>query len=227
MKLSVNMVIQILGIIFQAINAMSDFFPDKALVASIAALIQAVIGVLSHFKNPDGTPATVAYVPKKSDAKYLGLLMLFVVLMVAPCMAQETNQGYENFAAMGASWNQYASPGIAGSLLYAKRLGDSDDTYSFSYVDLISKSQEQFSAATSITTGVAKKLLKFGKARVYGTTGVGLLAGGENIGYSWTAGGALAIPLGKGFQVLPNVRVIKSSLTDFHAIYGLMLGFGK
>jgi len=229
MKLSVNVIFQLLATLGQGANAIYDFVPLKYkwYVAAAIGFIQMLAGWRASYFNPDGTPAREPYVKKSGGTGLTNLftMLFFLTLLCVPCMAQE--KGYENFVAAGASWNQYASPQIAGSLLYAKRLGADDSTYSFNYVDLISKNTEQFSTATSITAGIAQKLLVLGKAKVYGTTGVGIMAGGENIGYSWTAGGAVAIPLGKGFQVLPNVRVIKSSLTDFQAIYGLMIGWGK
>jgi len=153
------------------------------------------------------------------------LLAVFVILCFSlPMMAQDA--GYENFAALGGSFNQYADPSIAGNLLYAQRLGADDSTYNFNFVDIVSKQEDTFKVATSVTFGLAQKMLTFGRAKVYVTTGVGFLAGDENLGYSWTGGGAVAIPLGKGFQFVPNVRFLKSSLTDFQPIFGLMLGWG-
>jgi len=128
---------------------------------------------------------------------------------------------------MGGSFNQYAEPSISGNLLYAQRLGLDDSTYNFNFVDIVSKNEDEFKVSTSVTFGVAQKMLTFGRAKVYVTTGVGFLAGDENLGYSWTGGGAVAIPLGHGFQVLPNIRFLKSSLTDFQGVFGLMIGWGK
>lgn len=63
MKLSVNVVIQILGLAGQAVTAVSDILPPRARVWAFVALsaIQGISGVLAHFANPDGTPASVAY----------------------------------------------------------------------------------------------------------------------------------------------------------------------
>jgi hypothetical protein len=64
MPLSVNYVIQILGVILQVINQTSDTLPPKGKfwATVIMAVIQGVIGVLAHFSNPDGTPSSVPYV---------------------------------------------------------------------------------------------------------------------------------------------------------------------
>lgn len=154
------------------------------------------------------------------------LLLAAAMLLLGGSLFAQT--GPENFAAMGMGWNQYVSPQINGNLLYAHRLDDAAaPLYSFTFVDLISQQTEKFSVATSITTGIAKQFLQVNTVRVFATTGVGVLAGAENVGYSWTSGGAVSVPLGKGWALLPNVRVIKSSLTDFQWIGGVMLGWGK
>lgn len=72
-KLSVNAVIQICGTLLQVVNAMGVLFPvgssgQKWILASASA-IQGVTAVLSHFSNPDGTSAKVAYGPKVSLTK--------------------------------------------------------------------------------------------------------------------------------------------------------------
>jgi hypothetical protein len=93
---------------------------------------------------------------------------------------------------------------------------------------VISKSVKPFTVTTSITTGVAQHIKTVGIARIFLLTTAGVAAGGDNVGYSWTAGGAVAIPIGKkGWAVVPMVRVIKSSLTDFQGIYGVNVGWGK
>jgi hypothetical protein len=66
MRFSLNMVIQILGMAGQAINALVDFVPPKSkpIAAGVIGVIQAVTALLAHFSNPDGTPAADPYVKK-------------------------------------------------------------------------------------------------------------------------------------------------------------------
>jgi hypothetical protein len=160
----------------------------------------------------------------KGQSRFRRFLVMIglVFLMIAPLAAAEAP---ENFAALGMSWNQYAVPQLSGNLLYAKKLGES--TYSFNFVDMVSTSMVPFKTATSITTGIGQRFLRIGSVSVYGTTGVGILAGGENVSYSWTSGGAVSIPIGKGFAILPNVRFIKNSVTELQWIGGVMIGWGK
>jgi len=152
------------------------------------------------------------------------ILLAVALLLILNCPIFAADEP-ETFGAMGMSWNQYAAPQISGNLLYAKRIDDG--LYSFNFVDVISKSMQPFSTATSVTTGIGKRVGHLYGAPIYLTTGVGVLAGERNTGYSWQSGGTIALGLGKGWELLPNVRVIKSSLTDFQFIVGIMIGLGK
>jgi len=159
--------------------------------------------------------------------KRIALLCLILTFLSAPAWGQaQSPKDADQFVAAGVSLNQYAAPQISGMLLYAKRLADTG-TYSFSLVDVISKSVKPFNAATSITTGIAQKLFMVGPARVFAVTTIGTIVGGDEIGYSWTGGGAVAIPLGKGWNLMPSVRVLTSGVTSRQMIYGLAVGWGK
>jgi hypothetical protein len=64
MKFSVNSTIQLLALIAQGINAVSDLLPPRGKFYAAVALaaVQGVVGVLAHFSNPDGTHATQPWV---------------------------------------------------------------------------------------------------------------------------------------------------------------------
>lgn len=63
MRFSVNLVIQVLALAAQAINATQDLLAPEARFWAMVALsgIQGVTAVLAHFANPDGTPVTEPY----------------------------------------------------------------------------------------------------------------------------------------------------------------------
>lgn len=67
MKISVNSVIQLLALIAQGINAVSDLLPPRGKFYAAVALaaVQGVVGVLAHFSNPDGTHATQPWARKE------------------------------------------------------------------------------------------------------------------------------------------------------------------
>ncbi len=63
MRLSFNVIVQLLMTAGQAGNAILDFVPPakKPIVAAGLGAIQAVTAFLSHFSNPDGTSAKLPY----------------------------------------------------------------------------------------------------------------------------------------------------------------------
>lgn len=63
MKLSWNIVLQVLALILQVYNQIGELIPEegKPIAMFVIAVIQAVIGLVAHYKNPDGTPVTTAY----------------------------------------------------------------------------------------------------------------------------------------------------------------------
>ena len=65
MKLSTNLIIQILGTITQILNQATPFVTSdkaKAVIAASVGIAQTLSALLAHFSNPDGTPAQAAYV---------------------------------------------------------------------------------------------------------------------------------------------------------------------
>jgi hypothetical protein len=66
MKLSWNMLFQALGSGIQLANLISGAIPPKyqPAVALLTALAQTAVAWKAHQTNPDGTPASTAYVKK-------------------------------------------------------------------------------------------------------------------------------------------------------------------
>ena len=66
MKFSVNVAIQMLALVAQAINATQDFLPERGRFWAMVGLsvVQGATGVLAHFANPDGTPAAAPYIKR-------------------------------------------------------------------------------------------------------------------------------------------------------------------
>jgi hypothetical protein len=60
-----TIVFQVLGLVVQLGSALTNIVPDKykLLFGTVIGAIQAIQAAVAHNYNPDGTPATVAYVP--------------------------------------------------------------------------------------------------------------------------------------------------------------------
>lgn len=170
------------------------------------------------------------------------LVLMVMAFATLPVFAQGSTE-VKDFVAAGVNWNQYAAPQVNGSLMYARNI--SGGTYSFTMMDIFSKTMQPFTVTTSITTGVGQHIKDIGIVRIYGLTTIGVAAGGAvsssdvpaaesskedkaTVGWAWTGGFALPIPIGKkGWCLMPTVRFIKSSFSDFQGIYGVSIGWGK
>jgi len=66
MKFSVNVAIQMLALVAQAINVTQDLLPERGKFWAMVGLsaVQGLTAVLAHFANPDGTPVEAPYVKK-------------------------------------------------------------------------------------------------------------------------------------------------------------------
>jgi len=69
MKFSVNVVIQMLALAAQGINATQDLLPPRGRFWAMVAFsaVQGLTAVLAHFVNPDGTPAQAPYIRKSQE----------------------------------------------------------------------------------------------------------------------------------------------------------------
>lgn len=65
MKFSWNLITQVLGTIVQGANAVGGILPPdiKVTVALGVGVIQAIVALIAHFSNPDGTSAKSMYIP--------------------------------------------------------------------------------------------------------------------------------------------------------------------
>ncbi|SEG56204.1 hypothetical protein SAMN05421819_3552 [Bryocella elongata] len=159
-----------------------------------------------------------------------------------PCSAQTASTGSSvtNLYAAGASFNQGATPAVAGSALYAHQLTISPDsyaggTYAFTMLDILPNGTKPFTVSTNISAGIAQRVATIAGHDVLAPTSAGISFTGVNTGWAWSTG--VAVPLrfkpksdGSAWFLVPTVRVIKSSVgggTGYQPVIGLMFGWGK
>ena len=131
-----------------------------------------------------------------------------------------------DFVAGGVNWNQYAAPQVNGWGSYSRQVADR--VYSFSTAEVTSVSASKFLSQISFRTGIATPVLeRFGPFTVYATADVGVASSGDNVGGSYSGGGAVVAPLGKGWFLVIPVRVIKTSLSDRQVAVGMGIGWGR
>ncbi|MEN6537797.1 MAG: hypothetical protein ABFD89_29365 [Bryobacteraceae bacterium] len=158
-------------------------------------------------------------------------MRIFTVLFgfLSPVMLAIAADAPRNIYAAGVAWNQSASPRIAGTGLYARAVNDSG-TYAFTAVDVLPTTVKPLSVTTQISTGVAQRVFTIGGVAVYVPTSVGISYNGEATGWAWTTGALASVRVKGNSRVMPNVRVVKSSVSNnsgYQLILGALFGWGQ
>lgn len=157
--------------------------------------------------------------------KTLALLSVFLAL---PLFAQ-TEQPTNLYAA-GVSFNNGATPRIAGTGLYARLINDGSGTYAFTAIDALPNTLRPFTVTSNIGVGVAQKLFAVGKVPIYVPGAVGVSWTGANVGWQWNTGALASVKLKGNWRVMPNVRIVKSSVSNgsgYQPIVGVLFGWGQ
>lgn len=162
----------------------------------------------------------------KSVFTVVSVLFLAVLSFAqTPAPAQATN-----IYAAGVSFNQSAKPAVAGTALYARLLSDGSGTYAFTVVDALPANVHPFTVTTNFGAGIAQKVFSIGKVPLYIPTSAGISFTGNNTGWNWSTGALASIKAKGNFRIMPNVRIVKSSVSDgagYQPIVGLLFGWGQ
>ena len=233
MTISLNVILQMIGVAIQALNQVAPFFPPKTKVtiAAVVALLQAIVAFLAHFKNPDGTSAQVAYQPRQGAGGISTMIFpVLIACLLLPSMAKAQDLPADIYL-VGANWNQNATPQIGGGIRYLHRLTDAG-MYNVEFLDVYSKTLQPFTVAFSFMPGIAQKTFVIDNVPVFLTTAIGPAAGDSNAGYAWTNGIFGVIPIGKkGWRISPEVRWTKTNISTpqqtTNIFAGLSIGWGK
>jgi hypothetical protein len=159
--------------------------------------------------------------------KKLVLFAVFVCLFVSLSFGQDALPA--NVYAGGISYNVGASPAIAGTGLYAHLIADSG-TYAFTVVDALPISVKPFTVSTNFGVGIAQKLFTIAKVPVFVPTSAGISYTGNNTGWQWSTGALASIKVKGNWRVMPNVRIVKSSVSNgagYTPIAGILFGWGQ
>ncbi|MCU1338857.1 MAG: hypothetical protein JWO19_4438 [Bryobacterales bacterium] len=135
-----------------------------------------------------------------------------------------------NLYAAGVSFNSSASPRIAGTGLYARLISDGTGTYAFTVVDALPASIKPFTVTTNFGVGVAQKMFTVGSIPIFVPTSAGISYNGSNTGWAWSTGALASIKLKNNWRVLPNVRIVKSSVSNgagYQPIVGVLFGWAE
>lgn len=155
--------------------------------------------------------------------------MAAVALLFASAVLVCGQTSEKNIYAGGISYNPGGSPSIAGTGLYARSVSDSG-TYAFGVVDALPASVKPFTVTTQFSAGVAQRVLTIAKVPIYVPTSAGVSYNGKNTGWAWTTGALGVIKLKDNWKMLPNLRMVKSSISDgsgYQVIVGVLFGWAQ
>jgi hypothetical protein len=136
-----------------------------------------------------------------------------------------------NVYAAGISLNANASPAVAGTGLYAHKLGNAG-TYAFTVVDALPNTLKPFTVTTNFGGGIAQKVFSIGPVPIYIPSSAGVSYTGQNVGWAWSTGamGSIKLKAKSNWRILPNVRIVKSSVsngTGYQPIIGVLFGWAE
>lgn len=224
---------KVVGAIFALITAILQV-PEvqKAVLASIQAhpSVAAVIGGLSallalfHVPVKAEGPGPVTPPPPPPSIKTAAMVVL--ALLLIPTLHAQT---VTNFYAAGATYNVNASPSVAGTVLYAKKLADSN-TYAFTALDMVPNTVKPYTVTTNMGVGVAQKLTTIGKVDIFTPLAAGISTSGPNLGWQYNFGIMPTIRIKGPYYIAPTVRFNKSSVsngTGVQPLIGILFGFGQ
>lgn len=221
----VTTIIGLLGLLLFAFNTFGTLIPAQFhdLANMAAVIIQAVALTLAKDSNKptDNIPA-----PTKLVAV---LLMVGLAVAFSPVAAHAQTLP-ANVYAVGVSGAPSASPAVAGTFMYAHSVTSSAGTYAFTVADILPNTSEPFTVTTNIGAGVAQKVATIASIPVYIPTSAGISLNGSNTGWAWSTGGMAVITFKNNWYIMPNIRVVKSSVangTGYQPIIGLMFGWGQ
>jgi hypothetical protein len=161
---------------------------------------------------------------------FVAVLCLSAVACFGQTAPPPTESLPSNIYAGGISFNSSASPRIAGTGLYARLISDGSGTYAFTALDALPASVKPFTVTTNMSVGIAQKLFSVGKVPIFVPTSAGVSFTGSNTGWAWSTGALASIKLKNNWRVLPNVRLMKSSVSNgsgYQPIVGVLFGWGQ
>jgi hypothetical protein len=191
-KLSTNVILQIAAILAAFCSTVLDVVPPeyKTIVILVSALAAAIISVLGHNSNPDGTPVTTAYV-KKSTGTGIGgsitpIIMIVGILVLLPAVssAQELDG---RIGVAGFYYSNDVPGSIGGFGALSSPLTEDGKTRNFTGFKLFSADPEGPGNVIlagqklryNIFTGFSRQLIKFGDFTVHAMGTGGFETDGE------------------------------------------------
>jgi hypothetical protein len=199
------------GLVTGGLLAWANYSGPNTRQGYISAIGLAVIGILAKDFDVQLNANELSAIKS-----LLGKIPVVVLmLLLAGSLSAQTPAAptpTQNFYAAGVSYNNGASPSVAGTGLYAHLLPTGTNTYAFTVADILPTSYKPFTVTSNFGVGVAQKLFSVGKVDLYVPTSAGISFTGTNTGWSWTTGVIAPVTVKGNWGIAPAVRLIKSNV---------------
>jgi hypothetical protein len=157
--------------------------------------------------------------------KRISILLSLAAVLAVSAIAQDAPS---NIYAAGVSYNNAASPVVAGTALYAHKINE-ERTYAFTVIDALPSNARPFTVQTQLSGGIAQKVFSIGKIPIFAPTAAGVSFTGQNTGWAWSTGALASISYKGKYRIMPGVRVLKSSVGGggYQPIVSVLFGFAN
>jgi hypothetical protein len=159
-------------------------------------------------------------------ADFRKLVLLLLVLFV-PVIASA--QSFDHWAAIGVTLQP--DPALRPALSVAAKVTDrAGGLYSISDYTVVGMSRRPLSMQIVSMTGVANPIMRVGpekwKVRLWGVAQVGLAQSSDATGFAFAPGVFATVPIRDWLMVVPGVKPVKTTLSDWQAEYRVSVAFG-
>lgn len=214
-----------LGVIIAFLQPSIDAYTKAHPHALAAVLIGAALAAYHLTAPKDAADAKQQQLG--NGAKSIALVLCVLIGLSAVSHAQDSPS---NIYAAGISFNNNGSPAVAGTGLYARLINDGMGTYAFTVVDALPQNTKPFTVTSNFGAGIAQRAFLIGNVPIYIPSSAGISFNGTNTGWAWSTGALASVKLKGNWRVFPNVRIVKSSVTNgtgYQPIVGVLFGWGS
>ena len=232
-----------IGVPTLAQNWLHAHFIAYVVCVALAIVLHSVLPSIFQSTPSASDQQNTGFAPKASIIVFLFLISAFSVCALnAQTVAPVTTNNLYGF---GSSYNNGASPSVAGTAFYGHKVADnttsttttvtgttstSYPTFAVSFVDILPIASKPFTVSTNVSAGVAQQLLRSGNFSLSILAAVGGSFTGTNSGWDWTSGAMGIYRIQKNnlpthFGVWFGCRTLKSSVSN-NAGYQIIPGGG-
>jgi|ERR1039458_5724748 hypothetical protein len=152
----------------------------------------------------------------------------FTMKLLALCFALSLHAqsiAPPNTIAAGASYLTSGPSRLAGTGLLTF---GSSTTQAFAVLDAVPTTKAPITVTSNLGLGIAQRVFGIGRVSFWIPTAAGVSWTGKSVGWAWDSGALASIQTNSSWRIMPNVRFLKSSISNsnYQLIAGVLIGWG-